>query len=59
MLDAGRALYVVPAKGVVTIGDTFVDTRDGAIIKSVDENADVVIAADLDAEIVVVDVPLT
>lgn len=59
VLDAGRALYVVPAKGAVTIGDTFVDTRDGAIIKSVDENADVVIEADLDAEIVVVDVPLT
>ncbi len=58
VLDAGRALYVVPAKGAVSIGDTFVDTRDGVVIKADAGDTEVVIAADLDAEIVVVDVPL-
>lgn len=58
-LDAGRALYVVPAKGAVSIGDTFVDTRDGVVVSADGAAEDVVIKADLDAEIVVVDIPLT
>lgn len=57
-LDAGRALYVVPAKGAVSIGDTFVDTRDGVVVSADGSAEDVVIKADLDAEIVVVDIPL-
>ena len=57
-LDAGRALYIVAAKGAVTINDEFVDTRDGVVVLAGDADEDVVIHADLDAEIVVVDVPV-
>lgn len=57
-LDQGRALYIVPAKGAVSVGDTFVDTRDGAVITASESDEEVVIKADLDSEIVVVDVPL-
>lgn len=58
-LDQRRALYVVPGKGAVSIGDAFVDTRDGAVVTAKDGDEEIVITADLDAEIVVVDVPLT
>ena len=57
-LEAGRALYVVPAKGAVTINDTFVDTRDGAVVSADGKDEVVVIHADLDTEIVVVDIAL-
>ena len=57
-LDAGRALYLVPGKGAVSVGETFVDTRDGAVITTDGKGETVTIHADLDSEIVVVDVPL-
>lgn len=57
-LDAGRAMYIVPSKGAVSIDDTFIDTRDGAVITADNGDLTVNIEADLDAEIVVVDVPV-
>ncbi len=57
-LDAGRALYIVPGKGAVTINGTFIDTRDGAVISADGNDEEVVIHADLDTEIVVVDIAL-
>lgn len=57
-LDEGRALYVVPAKGALNIEGTRVDARDGLVVVSEQGVADVVISAEEDAEVVVVDVPI-
>lgn len=59
MLNAGRAFYLVPAKGAVTINDEFVDTRDGIVVTAEDGDQVIKVVADLDSEIVTVDVPLT
>jgi len=58
-LEAGRAIYIVTAKGAVTIDKVFIDTRDGAVITADGEDKTMTIEADLDAEIVIVDVPLS
>ncbi|MGE0416126.1 MAG: pirin family protein [Acetobacteraceae bacterium] len=52
-LAPGRALYLVPATGAVTVNGVSLDTRDGAAI--VDETS-VTIAATETAELVLVDV---
>ena len=57
-LEAGRAIYIVPSKGAISIDETFIDTRDGAVIKADGEDREVIIEADLDAELVIVDVLL-
>jgi len=57
-LEAGRAIYIVPSKGAISIDETFIDTRDGAVITADGEDREVIIEADLDAELVIVDVPL-
>lgn len=57
-LEAGRAMYIVTAKGAVTIDGAFIDSRDGAVITADGEDKNIFIEADLDAEIVIVDVPL-
>jgi redox-sensitive bicupin YhaK (pirin superfamily) len=51
-LGRGRALYLVPSTGTVTVNGTVVDTRDGATITGEDS---VEIEATADAEIVLVD----
>jgi redox-sensitive bicupin YhaK (pirin superfamily) len=51
-IGAGRALYLVPSTGAVTVNGTRVDTRDGAAITDEDE---VEITATADCEIVLVD----
>ncbi len=58
-LDAGRALYLVPAKGAVTINGEFIDTRDGVVVVTEDDADTIVVTADLDTEIVAVDVPIS
>lgn len=52
-LDAGRAAYLVPAKGAVTVNGQALGARDGAGI--VDE-AEIAITATEDAELVMVEV---
>ncbi|HEV7268147.1 MAG TPA: pirin family protein [Falsiroseomonas sp.] len=52
-LGAGRAAYLVPAKGAVTVNGKALNARDGAAI--VDE-AEIVLTATEDAELVLVEV---
>jgi redox-sensitive bicupin YhaK (pirin superfamily) len=53
-LGAGRAAYLVPATGAVTVNGTAVNTRDGATITGEEEIA---ITATAPTELVLVDVP--
>jgi redox-sensitive bicupin YhaK (pirin superfamily) len=52
-LGAGRAAYLVPASGAVTVNGTAVGTRGGAAVTA--ENELTIVATD-DAELVLVDV---
>ena len=52
-LGPGRAAYLVPAKGAVTVNGTKLGTRDGAAIR---DEATIEIAAQEDAELVLVEV---
>ncbi|WP_207537700.1 pirin family protein [Sabulicella rubraurantiaca] len=52
-LPEGRAAYVVPAKGSVTVNGTVLNRRDGAAIRDEDE---VVLVAEEEAELVLVEV---
>ncbi len=52
-LAPGRALYLVPSSGSVTVNGTLVGTRDGAAIT---DEGDLNIVANDDAELVLVDV---
>ena len=52
-LDAGRAAYLVPAKGAITVNGVAANARDGVAVR---EEATVTIAATEDAEIVLVEV---
>ena len=54
-LGAGRAAYLVPATGSITVNGIKIDTRDGVTIT---DEAEIEISADEDAEIVMVDVVL-
>jgi redox-sensitive bicupin YhaK (pirin superfamily) len=56
-LEAGRALYLVPAKGAVTVNGTPVGPRDGATVAPGDGGGVVVIESASGAEVVAVDVP--
>jgi redox-sensitive bicupin YhaK (pirin superfamily) len=52
-LAAGRAAYLVPAKGAVTVNGAAVGERDGAAIR---DEAEVTVTAQQDAELVLVEV---
>ena len=52
-LGAGRVAYLVPASGTVSVNGVAVGTRDGV---TVSDEQEIVIAAETDAEIVLVDV---
>jgi redox-sensitive bicupin YhaK (pirin superfamily) len=52
-LDSGRAAYLVPAKGVVTVNGKAIGARDGAAIA---DEPEIVITAAEDAELVLVEV---
>ena len=52
-LAAGRAAYLVPAKGAVTVNGVPVGTRDGAAIS---DETSIEIAATEEAELVLVEV---
>jgi hypothetical protein len=52
-LAPGRAAYLVPAKGSVTVNGVAVGPRDGAAIR---DEREVIVAANDDAEVVVVEV---
>jgi redox-sensitive bicupin YhaK (pirin superfamily) len=52
-LAEGRAAYLVPAKGAVTVNDVAVGTRDGAGIR---DEAEIAITATEDTELVMVEV---
>ncbi|PZW42238.1 hypothetical protein C8P66_11824 [Humitalea rosea] len=54
-LAPGRAAYLVPAKGSVTVNGVAVATRDGAAIR---DEAEAVITATEDAEVVIVELPV-
>eukprot|EP01037_Dinobryon_pediforme_P005313 gene5313-5366_t len=54
-LGAGRAAYLVPATGSITVNGVKVATRDGVTVTDEDE---ISITADADAEVVLVDVAL-
>jgi redox-sensitive bicupin YhaK (pirin superfamily) len=51
--DVGRAIYLVPASGSLTINSKLVNTRDGAAIT---DEGELVIVANDEAELVLVDV---
>ena len=52
-LEAGRKLYLVPAKGRITVNDQSAGPRDGVVVSDVDE---VTITAEEEAEILLADV---
>jgi redox-sensitive bicupin YhaK (pirin superfamily) len=52
-LLAGRAAYLVPARGAVNVNDVELNVRDGAAIK---DDAEITISAREDAELVLVEV---
>jgi redox-sensitive bicupin YhaK (pirin superfamily) len=54
-LGAGRAAYLVPATGSITVNGVKVATRDGV---TVTDETEIEITADADAEVVLVDVAL-
>ena len=51
-LAEGRRAYLVPAVGTVAVNGVTLNARDGAAIK---DEAEIVITADSDAELVMVD----
>ena len=53
LLTPGRAAYLVPATGAVTVNNVRVGTRDGAAISG---EAEVTVTAEQDAEVVLVEV---
>lgn len=55
MLGAGRAAYLVPATGTITVNGVEVGTRDGV---TVTDETEITITAHTDAEVVLVDVAL-
>lgn len=57
-LEPGRALYLVPAKGRLTVDGIPVGPRDGATIQAGGDGATVAIETADGAEVVAVDVPL-
>ena len=52
-LEVGRKLYLVPAKGRITVNDESAGPRDGVVVSDVDE---VTITAEEEAEILLADV---
>ncbi|MBT3360195.1 MAG: hypothetical protein HN403_11275 [Rhodospirillales bacterium] len=58
-LDVGRAAYLVPTKGALTVAGRLVNARDGAAVTATIEAHDLVIHADQETEVVMVDVPVT
>ena len=52
-LAEGRAAYLVPAKGAVTVNGAALNARDGAAIR---DEAEIAIAATEDSEVVLVEV---
>ena len=52
-LEAGRKLYLVPAKGRITVNDQSAGPRDGVVVSGVEE---VTITAEEEAEILLADV---